>query len=77
MNITAAVDLPYMRQLGTNMVEGVEQKVSMGEVVDPVLVASLKNFKDDCLERFLSKKSLRKSHPLLEPKLNHKEGSSW
>ena len=26
----------------------------MVEVVDPALVASLKNFKDDCLERFLS-----------------------
>ena len=54
VNITAAVDLPYMRQLGGNMVEGIVQKAAMGEAVDPALLVTLESFQNDCLERYLS-----------------------
>ena len=56
VNITAAVDLPYMRQLGLNMVEGIVQKAAKGEAIDPTLVTTLESFKFDCIERFLSER---------------------
>lgn len=70
VNITAAVDLPHMRQLGVNMVEGIVQRAAQGEAIEPALVTILESFRFDCLEKFLSEEIVAEKMAVFEAEVD-------